>query len=301
MLAIRLLVSPCRARCSPRSVGRSTFTVPSSRTTFISRLTTWSSSPFGPLTLTEPGWTSTSTPSGISIGFLPIRLISGTSPDVRHDLTADAALAGLVACHHASGGGHDRGAHAAEHPWDVLSGHVAAPTGPRDPLHAADHRAAVLRVAKLHLDHLADPPGLHAEVGDVALLLEDAGHLALEPRGRDLDLLVLREQRVADPVQVVGDWIGQHLIITVSSPARLGHPRHVAVVGGIAQADPAEAELAVIRARPSALAAAVVPARLELRGPSLPDPLRCLRHQLCSLSGGCSASPPLPPDSPLGA
>jgi hypothetical protein len=29
----------------------------------------------GPLTLTAPGLTSISTPSGISIGFLPIRLI----------------------------------------------------------------------------------------------------------------------------------------------------------------------------------------------------------------------------------
>src|SRR5262245_59109247 len=114
MLAIRLLVSPWRARCSPRSVGRSTFTVPSSRTTFMSWSTVWSSSPFGPLSLPGPTATWTSTPSGISIGFLPIRLIEASSPDVRHYLAADTALAGLVTRHHAARRGHDRRAHAAE-------------------------------------------------------------------------------------------------------------------------------------------------------------------------------------------
>src|SRR5215218_7994074 len=91
-------------------------------------------------------------------------------------------------------------------------------------------------------------------------------------------------------------------------PARLGHSGHVAVVRGVAQADPAEAELAEIRARPAAAAAAVIPARLELRIAALPDPLRCLRHQLSSLSLEVSfaslpspsalASPPLAGSAP---
>src|SRR5215204_933139 len=209
MFAIRLRVRPCRARCSPRSVGRSTVRVPSSIATFMSVSTCWLSSPLGPVTLTAPGLTSISTPSGIWIGFLPIRLISA-SPDVRDDLSADAPLPCLVTGHDAARGRHDRGAHSAEDPRDVLLGDVAAPPGTGDPLHTRDHGAPVLGVTQLDLDHLADPGGLDAEVGDVALLLEDARHLALQPRGGDLHLLVLGQERVANPVQIVGDGVGQH-------------------------------------------------------------------------------------------
>src|SRR5262245_2107049 len=49
-------------------------------------------------------------------------------------------------------------------------------------------------------------------------------------------------------------------------------------MGGVPQADSAEAELAEVSPRPAALAAAVVAARLELRLAALPHPLRCLRH-----------------------
>src|SRR3954471_5832684 len=212
MFAIRLLVSPWSARCSPRSVGRATVSVPSSIATFMSVSTCWASSPFGPLTLTAPGLTSISTPSGISIGFLPIRLISGSSPDVRDDLSADAPLSGLVARHDAARGRHDRGAHASEDSRDLVLGNVAAAAGARDPVHAADHRIAVLGVAEADLDHLSDAPRLDVEVGDVPLLLEDAGHLSLQPRGGNLHLLVVGEQRVADAVQVIGDRVGQHFL-----------------------------------------------------------------------------------------
>src|SRR5947208_7809915 len=121
MFAIRLRVRPWRARCSPRSVGRSTVRVASSIATFMSLSTVCSSSPFGPLTETAPGLTSISTPSGISIGFLPIRLMRG-SPDVRDDLSADALLPCLVPGHHSHGGGHDRGAHPTEDARDVVLG-----------------------------------------------------------------------------------------------------------------------------------------------------------------------------------
>src|SRR3954451_20385667 len=244
MFAIRLLVSPCSERCSPRLVGRSTVRVPLSIATFMSLSTCWLSSPFGPLTPTAPGLTSISTPSGISIGFLPIRLISSSShsPDVCDDLSADAPLPGLVAGHDAARGRHDRRTHASEDAWHLVLGDVAAATRAGDPVHAADHGIAVLRVAQANLDHLADPAGLDVEVGDVALLLEDPGHLALQPRGGDLHVLVIGLERVADSVQVIGDRVGQHL------PARLCHSGHVTVVGRLAQADPAEAELAEVRA-----------------------------------------------------
>src|SRR3954453_10749186 len=209
MFAIRLLVSPWSARCSPRSVGRATVRVPSSIATCMSALTCWLSSPLGPLTATAPGLTSISTPSGISIGFLPIRLIS-CSPDVRDDLATDTPLTGLVAGHDAARGRHDRGAHASEDSRHLVLGNVAAATRSRHPVHPADHRVAGLGVAKADLDHLSDAPWLDVEVRDVALLLEDAGHLTLQPRGGNLHLLVVCEQRVANSVQVIGDRIGQH-------------------------------------------------------------------------------------------
>src|SRR3954451_21379677 len=61
-----------------------------------------------------------------------------------------------------------------------------------------------------------------------------------------------------------------------SLPAALGHPRHVAVVRELAQADPAQAELAIHRARPAAAAATTVLTRLVLGG-------ACLAHALCRL------------------
>src|SRR5439155_18966677 len=112
MLAIRLRVSPCSARCSPRSVGRSTVSVPSDWVTFIPGLTAWLNSPLGPLTDTRPGLISTVTPSGMDMGFLPIRLMKGFPasvaclegpatcdqrlPHVRHYLAAYASLPRLV-------------------------------------------------------------------------------------------------------------------------------------------------------------------------------------------------------------
>src|SRR5688572_26819113 len=56
-------------------------------------------------------------------------------------------------------------------------------------------------------------------------------------------------------------------------PARLRKPRDHALVRELAQADPAEPELALVRARPPAAAAAVVPAGLVLRRALLAHPL----------------------------
>src|SRR5689334_16012239 len=73
----------------------------------------------------------------------------------------------------------------------------------------------------------------------------------------------------------------------LSLPARLGHAGNVPLVRGLPQADPAKAELAVIGARPTAAAAAVVLAGLELG-------LAALLHLQRSLSH----SPDSPPQRP---
>src|SRR6476659_3179016 len=208
MFAIRLRVRPCRARCSPRSVGRATVTAPSSCSTVMSGERVCRSSPFGPLTAMLPGAISTETASGTGTGFLPIRLIC--SPDVGDDLAADALLPGFVAGHHASGGADDRGSGSAVDPGNALVVDVATATRARDPFDPEDHRLAVLGVLELDLDRLADGRRLAAEVLDVALLLEDPGHLQLEAVEGDLHLVVPGADRVPDAGQVIGDRVGVH-------------------------------------------------------------------------------------------
>src|SRR6478752_7150691 len=153
MLAIRLRVRPCSARCSPRSVGRAIVTSPSACSTFMSVERLWLSSPFGPLTATWPGAISTVTASGREIGFLPILLIArSSSPDVGDDLAADALFLRLVSGHHSARGADDRGACSAGHPRHVFVVDVAAPPGPGDPLQAGDDRPSVLRVLEADPD-----------------------------------------------------------------------------------------------------------------------------------------------------
>src|SRR5688500_8542219 len=127
MLAIRLRVSPCRARCSPRSDGRLTRISPFCFSTPVWRETRSSSWPFGPCTFPGSGSVVISTPSGTRMGCLPMRLTFASLPDLRHQLAADALAARVVAGHHAPRGGHAGGAHAALHLRHLVRGDVAAP------------------------------------------------------------------------------------------------------------------------------------------------------------------------------
>src|SRR3954454_1415136 len=182
MLATSERVSPCRARCSPRSVGRVTCSSPSFSSTPMSRFLRSDRSPRGPTTRTISGSTVTVTPSGTGMGLRPI-LDMRDLPDLRHDLAADARLAGIVAGQDARGRGDDRGAHAALDLADPVGGRVVALAGARDAAQALDGRPAVLGVLELDADDLAGMVRgrrLHLVAVDVALLLEDPGHLDLQ-------------------------------------------------------------------------------------------------------------------------
>src|SRR3954471_3959147 len=178
MFAIKLRVRPCRARCSPRSVGRVTRIWPSSSLTSIARALASESSPLGPFTLTCSAAMLTSTPSGTAMGCFPIRDMG--LPDPRHQLATDARAAGIVAAHYAAGGGDDRGAHAAQHLGDLGRADVPAVAGARQAVDARDHRAAVLGVLEAPLQRLAHAGRLHLVLLDVALLAEDPGDIGLE-------------------------------------------------------------------------------------------------------------------------
>src|SRR3954452_6517176 len=187
MLATSDRVKPCSARCSPRSVGRVTTICSPSWATVMSLGMRSPSVPRGPLTDTNSGSIETVTPVGSGMGFLPMRDMR--LPDVRHDLAADARVAGLVAGHDASRRGDDGGAHAAEHLRDLARAGVCAAPGARDALEAGDRRAAVARVLQAHADDLARMLGVGRDdvvAVDVALLVEDPRALGLELGRRDV-------------------------------------------------------------------------------------------------------------------
>src|SRR5215210_9372100 len=70
------------------------------------------------------------------------------------------------------------------------------------------------------------------------------------------------------------------VMLMAGLPARLRHAGDVPRVGQLAQADPAQAEPAVHRARAAAAPTAGVRPRRVLRRPLLADDLRLLRHQV---------------------
>src|SRR3954447_7609361 len=116
-----------------------------------------------------------------------------------------------MAGHEALGRRHDRGAHAAQHLGDAGGRDVVALARARRALQPRHDGLAVLRVLELDADQrgrVVRRRRLGLVGLDVALLGEDAGHLALELRGGDLDDVVLGTDRVADPREVVGDRIG---------------------------------------------------------------------------------------------
>src|SRR5258708_6116659 len=82
-----------------------------------------------------------------------------------------------------------------------------------------------------------------------------------------------------------------------SLPARLGHAGQFARVRHLAQADPAQAELAVHRVRTAALLAPGVAAHLELRLRGRLVDQRCLRHAHASLKGKPSSLSSVRPSS----
>src|SRR5207253_895973 len=151
MFAISVRVSPCSARSSPRSVGRVTVIVPSSRAMFIRCGTCWRSSPFGPDTVTRPGSIATSTPAGTSIGRLPIRLIR--SPHVAQDFAADAFGLGGAARDDAARGGHDRDAHPAEHALAAGLARVDSAARLGDAAQPAEDALAAAAVLELDDEH----------------------------------------------------------------------------------------------------------------------------------------------------
>src|SRR5436305_5928593 len=271
MFATSVRVRPCRARCSPRSVGRVTRSSSSTCTILMSRGTLSVSSALGPFTVTRPGSIEIDTPDGTGIGCFPIRDMA-RSPDLRHDLATDALAPRVVTGHHPLGRRDDRRSHPPLDPRDVGMVDVCPAAGPRNALEAGDHRRPLARVLQSHPQLPAGITGRGRDLLeglDVSLLGEDARELSLHTRVGNVDVVMLRRGGIAQPRQEVRDGVGHRHRL----PTRFGHPGHISVVRQLAQADPAEPKLAVHGACPAAATATGVPACLELGGPPLADDL----------------------------
>jgi hypothetical protein len=158
-------------------------------------------------------------------------------------------------------GGHDRRAEATEDARQAVLLRVHAAARLRHALEVGDDATPVARELELDDERLVRQRLAlvvlqldDAVVGDVALLLEDARDLLLHARGGHGRGVVQRTIRIPNPGQHVCDGVSEHL--SVSLPARLRHARNGALVSELAQADPANAELAKDRPRTAALVAA---------------------------------------------
>src|SRR5215208_2322509 len=254
MFAIRLRVSPCSARCSPRSVDRDTRTSPSSCSTPIWRDTRSSSSPLGPFTFTSSGSIVISTPSGTAIGCLPMRDIV-----TRCSLPVQCARGGAKDEQSKDAGpkpcflqGEGRGRSSAKSfasSAGVLGGEGASLPDPRYEL--AAHALAARVVAGHHAPGGGDDHGSHAALdlghigrGDVLAPARLRQALnAEDDRLAVVGVLQLDPQRAADPGGL--DLVAVDVALLGEDARQLGlegrsRHRDLVVVGAQSVADAGE-------------------------------------------------------------
>src|SRR6266511_691056 len=209
MFAMRVRVRPCRLLWKPSSLGRSTRITPSSRTTRISGCKRRDRVPRGPFTVTIVSWSiATSTPAGISMGCLPIRLIASSSPHVGQDLAADATARGLPVSDHALGGGQDGDAEPAHDPRKLVAHGVHAATWGGDAAQAGDGPFPLRPVLQADPQSPVDALALSLEAVHEPFRREDLEDGLVELGRRHEQVVLVRHVGVADPRQHVGDGIG---------------------------------------------------------------------------------------------
>src|SRR6476661_3777811 len=228
MLLTSVRVRPWSCLCVFCSVGRVTTIEPSSRLTVMSGWSSRESWPLGPLIVTVRPSIVTSTPAGMAMGRRPIRDIVSVLPDEREDFAAELGLVGLRAGHDPLARADDDDAQPAEDARDVGLAGIDPEAGLADPLQPGHDRHLAVDVLEGQVEDERRTVLLLADVGDEALVLEDAGDLALRARRRDDDLGVARPGGVPHAGQHVGNRIGDvHLdsyqldfVTPGSSPSR---------------------------------------------------------------------------------
>src|SRR3954447_13306259 len=228
--AMRLRARPWYLASSGSSVDRFACSVPSASSKLMPLGNGCRILPFGPCTSTSPSATLTVTPFGIVIGFLPIRdmFVSRRSwwsrvlPDITEHFAADADLDGFPPGHHAARRGQDAGAEPGQHLGHVVVAEIDTAAGAADPLDSGDEPLPVRPVFQEHPQHLADGRRLagrrvqELEALDIPLVLQDAGDVGLDARGRHVDACVLRAHGIPDPREHVCDRISHICYLTSS-------------------------------------------------------------------------------------
>src|SRR5229473_3772761 len=128
-------------------------------------------------------------------------------PDVRQHFTAQALAERLAPAHDSFGCAEDGDPEPAEDSRDLGLAGIDPQSGAADPLHARDHAHAIGAGLEDDTHPLRGAVGFDLVSGDVALVLEDAGDLELQPRGRHADLGVPGAVGVAHAREHVGDGI----------------------------------------------------------------------------------------------
>src|SRR5690606_30684422 len=163
--------------------------------------------PFGPFTVTLSAATLNSTPFGREIGFLATRDMGAYSLGHQaDDFAAHALGAGLAVGHQTLGSGDDGHAEAGQHLGQVVLAPVLTQAGTGHALEALDHRLALVVLQgdlESRLGALAD----HAEIADIAFVLQDLGNRQLHLRGRHGNLRLAAGERILDAHQHVADGI----------------------------------------------------------------------------------------------
>jgi hypothetical protein len=144
-------------------------------------------------------------------------------PDFAEDLAADTFAAGLTACHDALGGSHDGDAQTTLNTADLVAAKVNSAAGTGHALQIANDSFIVWAILEIDADDLHAVLFGRLVVRDITLLLEDAGNLALELGGGDVELLVTSTDGVADAGQEVGYWISEVTFVSGDTSRLLHH------------------------------------------------------------------------------
>src|SRR5690606_22236884 len=205
MLATMERRVPARAICPGSSAENSA--LPSSIVTWMWAGLAIDSVPLGPLTLISSDCALSSTPLGRATGFLAMRDMRVTPlGHEAQDFAADALLARLRVGHDALGGGDDGDAEATQDLGQRVLAAVLTQTGARVALHLVDHRTA-FEILEDDLELGLGAVLGHAQVADVAFVLEDGGDGDLDLGGRHLHRRLANRGRIPDADQHVGDGI----------------------------------------------------------------------------------------------
>src|SRR5450631_487990 len=174
--------------------------------------------PRGPMTDISPAPMVTSTLGGTLTGLLPMRDMSysPSGHDAEH-FAADTGGARLAIGHDTVRRRDDGDAQPVHHARNVILVLVDPQSRLGDAFDLLDHRPARV-VLECDVEYRLDAFADHGEAVDVAFVLEDLGNCHLDLGRRHLDSCLLRQLRIANARQHVGDWITHAHLVT--SPAR---------------------------------------------------------------------------------